>query len=529
MKRLDKVDRQAAPEQPGAFVTYQSRGAVLVVGDDARVLPPALKLAEHRKVLAFAPGLALEGQPPRNLSVVGGRVVALQGYLGRFRAQAAFAGGGRRDIAAFCPNPDGLFDLVLDLSAAPLVAQALPPPGYFAPRGDADIETALTALAGMVGTYRGSRFVALDPHLCTHGAGGLQGCQRCMAACDAAAIRSAGPTVAIDPYLCQDCAGCAVVCPTGAISFTTQPVAGQLARLAQPGPKSAHDAAGTAGQRVLVVHVASVRPREASLQGAQTMAVSALPAMGEEVWLAALASGWRAVVLVDDDTMPPRARVALEGRVLGVKSILAACGLDPRAVTLCAAEQLRASLEALPVDLVTPRATSRASSVAAAGKRAVTVWALSALGADRAGPVVDLEPGAPFGDVQVDAAACTLCMACTHLCPTNALIGDERPHPRLRFVAAACVQCGLCAAGCPERAVSLRPRVDIGAMVRPAARPLAQDSWVTCADCGRPFMGLRQWQRSAQIVAAVADPGGSIVKMLSRCTDCRIRLTPERT
>ena len=64
--------------------------------------------------------------------------------------------------------------------------------------------------------------------------------------------------------------------------------------------------------------------------------------------------------------------------------------------------------------------------------------------------------GAPFGAVVVDATACTLCQACTGVCPTGALI-DNPETPMLRFTESACVQCGLCAATCPEDAITLEP------------------------------------------------------------------------
>jgi ferredoxin len=56
---------------------------------------------------------------------------------------------------------------------------------------------------------------------------------------------------------------------------------------------------------------------------------------------------------------------------------------------------------------------------------------------------------APFGEARVATAGCTLCLACTMVCPTAALSANPE-RPQLSFLEEACVQCGLCAATCPE-------------------------------------------------------------------------------
>ena len=48
---------------------------------------------------------------------------------------------------------------------------------------------------------------------------------------------------------------------------------------------------------------------------------------------------------------------------------------------------------------------------------------------------------------------CTLCLACTMVCPTGAFSANPET-PQLRFLEDACVQCGLCVATCPEKVIT---------------------------------------------------------------------------
>ena len=74
---------------------------------------------------------------------------------------------------------------------------------------------------------------------------------------------------------------------------------------------------------------------------------------------------------------------------------------------------------------------------------------------------IALEPGAPWGRVQVNRDTCTLCMSCVGACPVSALV-DGRDQPLLKFIERNCVQCGLCANTCPENAITLAPRLLFG-------------------------------------------------------------------
>ena len=99
---------------------------------------------------------------------------------------------------------------------------------------------------------------------------------------------------------------------------------------------------------------------------------------------------------------------------------------------------------------------------------------------------IALPAGAPFGGLDYNADACTLCLSCVSACPTAALT-DNPERPMLRFTESLCVQCGLCAATCPEDAIlGLVPRLDFAAWDAP--KPvLKEEEPFHCVGCGKAF------------------------------------------
>jgi len=95
---------------------------------------------------------------------------------------------------------------------------------------------------------------------------------------------------------------------------------------------------------------------------------------------------------------------------------------------------------------------------------------------------------APLWAVALSDARCNACLACTRLCPTEALrveMSDMSGDDQLVIDMARCIGCGLCVAGCDSSALTL---ISEGAPSNAMSRlPLRQQ---LCHACNTPFYHL---------------------------------------
>ena len=361
---------------------------------------------------------------------------------------------------------------------------------------------------------------------------GVGGCTRCLDVCATVAIRSAGEKIEVDPYLCQGCASCSMACPTGALSFqepTPKALQGMLNDLLA-------ESAGDVEARFLVVHDADSRHLMPVIEDPDILLfeVNPLPAFSDVLWLTALLGGVSGVVLVVAPATQLPNRNLLEQKLSELRAILATLGGDPAVLQIATPMNVGIVIDKLSRSARPPALAAALSSSLSDEKRADFLASVDALVrcaqatgqlSGRVAESVAFEPSAAFGTILVDAEKCTICLACTHLCPTGALSGQVDPAPALYFKESLCVQCDLCRAGCPEKAITLQPRFLMDAELRDASREIASDQLVPCISCGTPFVGRRKLAVSLALMQEHAKdmPGG--IDSLRMCPSCRQRET----
>jgi len=544
---LTRVPPGATALPADGRVRLVSRGCVLVCGPAALAVPAGEQLARTLRVVVCATGTVPRSGLRANPVMMLGRIGRVAGHLGRFTV-AAFGGDNRlADLGPFSANRDGFFDLVLDLNTPPLLATALPPAGYYAPgAAPAAIAAAVAELATLTGDFDQPRYCHYEAARCAHGAKGHTGCKRCLDACPTGALRSAGERIMVDAALCQGCGGCTLACPSGALRDAAADSGALFRRLAQLCGE--HQAAGRPLPGLCLREAGDAAGGTAGAPELATFVLPALAAVGPEFWLTALASGVPRIVVLPPADLPRSTRRVLDAEVVLAQTLLAAIGESPARIVVAAAGAPvvlcgdDSSAAGVPVVLsggdpsaagtgmvplaAEPLAVPGMAEGAVLDKRAAIHEALERLAAQHrrlaAGrpEAVNLPADAPFGTVTVDPVACTVCLACAHACPSQALRADEAER-RLRFTESRCLQCGLCAGVCPEQALALRPRLLRDAAARREERTLAEDGRHACPGCGTPFVGAAVLDRSLQFLRAQGMLDAAAAARLHYCPACR--------
>ena len=507
-----------------ASVAYRSSGRLLIVGPVERALPLAEQAMQAGITACHIvspagtePDKAARATADRHaITLDSGEVAELGGYLGAFRYQVI--------IRADADSASSSADLVLDLGPVPLFEQALPPFGYQA-AGDTeeDLQTALSALTGLVGEFEKPQYFRYDAGICAHGRSGITACTRCLDTCPTGAITSLIEQIQVDPYLCQGAGSCATACPSGAITYSYPDLADTLTRLRRM-LEAYREAGGE--QPVLLFHdredgAEQVRQQAADLaENLLPVAVEEIGSVGMDSCLSALAYGAEQVGLLHHPAVAASVWREIETQQLAGRAILEGMGYAPGLLHTLTDTDMAAFGTDIPAG--PEREPGRYAGLDE--KRNMLRLAIEHLYqfAPAQRPMVSLPQGAPFGEAWVDSERCTLCMACVSQCPGRALqAGDELPQ--LKFVEANCVQCGLCCRSCPEDAISISPRYLFDTDQRRKVRTLNEEQPFLCVECGKPFATRSMIQRISRQMQQHPMFQGAAARRLEMCEDCRVK------
>ena len=511
--------------EPTSVLGFQSAGRVLIIGPEAAGLAAAARLGEPLQGWLLVPGNGTGREIDGiTVSYSNGRDIELRGYLGAFQVVLRH-GEEQLDLGQALGLGDGVFDLVLDLHATPHFNQELPPLGYYPASADpARLDAALAELPEIVGEFEKARFFHYDPDICAHGNSQLQGCTRCLEVCPTGAISSLVEKISVDPYYCQGGGSCATACPSGAIIYSYPRPVDTLNRL-RVLLRHYREAGGT--DPVLIFHDGEAGSEllvalETPLPGhAIPIEVEEVGAVGMDIWLAALAYGARRVLLLRTPQLAPSVARELDTQLGYARALLAGMGYPGGVVDTLDDPTTVTDWLAMAMPDIRPAGFAGTNA-----KRDALFFALDWLA--REAPVkpptnLELPTGAPFGKIQVNRDACTLCMACVSVCPASAL-ADGGDKPQLNFLEANCVQCGLCETACPENAIDLYARFLFERETRRQHRVLNEEAVFHCVSCGKPFATRSMIEgMTAKLRGHHMFQSDAALRRLQMCGDCRVQ------
>ena len=521
----------ALPWTDPPAATLASDGATVILTADQTGLEVAERLAGSRPVTCLVVAGEDDLLPPsiRAFGLYAGHVATVTGHLGQFHLAIedlrASAPSARTGLLFDIPVAAGALtaEILLDLTGRPSLFPA-ERAGYLRadPNYPAAVERALGEAKDLIGTFERPRYVRVEAERCAHARHGITGCTRCLDSCPTSAIRPAGDAVEIEAGACDGFGACAARCPTGAITWD-RPISGIADRIRVL--LDTYHRAGGANPRILIhTPKAGATLIEGLARFGNGLPATVLPlaidgiaAFGPDLIMTALAFGATQVAILappEDDT----ALAAVETTLALVRAILGGDSADGRLAII--AEDDPYGLGDALAGPVAALSTPPADYLPVGRPRERLLHAIRHLRGTTSEPIA-LPDGAPFGDVVLDADACTLCMACVGGCPTGAL-GSGDDTPALTFQESACVQCGLCRATCPEKAIRLTPRLVLDGEAA-ARRVLKRDEPYRCIRCGAPFGTRSAIERMIERLAdhpMFTDPGRR--DLLRMCDPCRV-------
>lgn len=525
----------ATLDRPGTKAReVTSSGTCLIIAKDASVLSFAETLGEELAVTCVLEKQPTSVSPSRNYDLAIGQIQSVSGGLGAFDVtftQFATLIATGRGATQFTPPKETASshcDIVIDLvSEQSLLAAEATRDGYLrAPNADALKLMLLGAQAkALVGTFEKPLYVKYEGSICAHSRSQKTGCTRCVDTCGAKAIRPNGDGVYVDPDMCGGCGGCASVCPTGAILYDDPPFEFMVERLKTLIHTFTEHA--EIPPRVLFVDRSFGRNLIAeSARFSQGLPADVIPyevdnveLIGHAELLATLAAGASEALILKS---PKTAKTAIANQSALTHRLLGATRVDPERVRVIEASDI-ASLESALYGTRMP--ALKHDDVALLGGRREVAKRVMAAFLDHDGEAaisVALEPGDPYGMIEVNSDKCTLCLACVSQCPTGAL-NDRSDRPEINIVENACVQCGLCANTCPEQAITLKPQLSFGKQTLEQVSLHGEDPF-ECIECGRPFGVKSTIERIIEKLEGNhwMYTNSDNTKLVKMCDDCRV-------
>ena len=534
------LDNAILNHTPTRLKSIASDGMCLVYGSGQQALEYAELLSDKLSVTLLLSNeedlvLPLTCKVP----IYRGKIVQASGSFGEFSLvidNYAPLMPSAKESLAFVMARDGAqtnCSLILDLSGeTPIFTGHEFRDGYERVAADnpAAVLRAVIKLGDMVGEFEKPIYVDYDSSICAHSRSKKTGCNKCLDLCPTGAITDAGDIVEIDTGICGGCGFCHGVCPTGAISYQYPQRTDLL--------DSVQNLIGTyvsAGGKNPVI-LLYAEPFGAELIAAMARFGKGLPMNvipvalhaptipGHVEMSAIFASGANQIMILTDPTSS-ESTAGIQQEIELTAEILSGLGLNSGGRVVLISESDPNAVESMIWEHHQEQQLKHSNFQLVGIKRDIAHLAFAKLleQSETKPTVIPLSDFSPYGRVEINESACTLCMACAAACPSSAIV-DTPGEPKLRFVEAACVQCKICVNTCPENALSLIPQLNLSVEAKQPIT-LKEEEPFNCIECGTPFATKSSITKISDMLAGKHSMFESEerTKLIQMCGDCRVK------
>jgi ferredoxin len=387
----------------------------------------------------------------------------------------------------------------------------------------ASMDAALEALGNM-GKIKKIKYIQTDMDRCAGGKSGLAGCTICEEVCGHGAIKREEDSIAFDEVSCFGCGSCASACPIQIpklLDLRDELVFSKIEALL----------AGNLGVLMFTCDCGSeildkVGKDRISYPPVLPLFVPCLGAVNELHVLKAFELGAKGVVFLKGSTCPH----GIEGPTNSFRfaeTALEALEFEDRITFIDGTEDIPSKLMSFVDGLSTLpiKKKRKAKKTVSKDKRDTLVEILLSLSeATGKSPTLIIKDSEFAFGSPIVGENCTICAACTNMCPTGALKGEGSG---LDFIYHRCISCGLCAKACPEDVISIDNVLDFGRLVAGHKERLFSATLARCVKCGKEYAseGMVKSAR-ARIQKAELESGGEFslkdqLKLMDYCEDCR--------
>ncbi|MBI2539755.1 MAG: 4Fe-4S dicluster domain-containing protein [Deltaproteobacteria bacterium] len=508
---------------------------VVIAGEGLKAKDLATKLRDTIRPILVFPASQATADKAGSGQAYTGKVVEVHGRLGDFHVTIEDGGNGeknRQELKAaqvVVISPDGSFPCK-PRTGCHLLAHS----------GEADLDRVAERIHELTGDFLKPVQVTYNTEVCAGGSAEQEACGVCITACPYEAI-SRDPEnhlrMKVDHMACEGCGACVSACPTSALRFTEpspQDLYARLAALLAPSSGKSDGEAwtilfhcGEQGKRALeaagrkpIPYAATVLPvevpclryvSEANMLEAFRLGAAGVALLGCE----SCQHGERELLYQKSDL----SRLVLDAFALGserLRLFTADTGMEAEAIG--ALSSFANALKPAPIRWDGRPMREQGNREVIAGAIATFIEQTGREAGQRS-----LEPSQPFAFADVEESGCTMCRSCVNVCPVHAFRLEESASS-LQFKHISCIGCGLCETVCPEKVISLKRAIYLE---RDALdyQTVAQDSMVSCLQCGKPYINRKALEaveaRVLSLGSLLDTFSGSRRGLLRMCPNCR--------